>query len=631
MAATLNLRPKKVKGGLQLDLSNKGLASVPEEVFHVTDIQYLHLNNNRLTRIPEAIGRLQKLRRLDAFDNLLTSLPQSTISLMDLQELYVYNNKLTELPDGMDALQKLERLLVRDNKLEVLPQGVCILANLKMFDASRNKLSSFPSGVEKMQGLTKLCLSGNQLTEVPQGVCLLSNLEELSVGSNPIRRLPDDISHLGRLKTLDIVDCKLDEFPRQVLQLKALEELYAGQAKGKKFFVLPDEVGNLEHLSLLSLSKNRMRTLPSTMSRLKNLCKISLRHNEFETFPEVLCKLPELEMVDLRDNLITKLPTTLEKAAKLKDLDVSGNPLTYPPRNVCRQGTDAIMAFLKEEAEKENALLRKEFSRLSLLKVDPPQIKAIGRSLGLSDSAITYIQVRFPDDVLYQVLMTWREQEGTEATLDRLDSTLNKLGLHDLVDTSNQVSGRPGVDFESDELAGIPMRTPSTGKSVSSKHAGVSVDSRFPIVEFERLNAVSCLGDGGFSSAHRALHRDWGENVVFKRLLNRRTETSEQQLLYSEARKLKLASTSPYVISLLGVCLDPHFAIVMPYMENGSLAGLLRDVDVPWALRWRMAHEISLGMTFLHCQNPQILHCDLKAENVLLDEDFNMKLVLRML
>ncbi|XP_035665276.1 receptor-interacting serine/threonine-protein kinase 2-like [Branchiostoma floridae] len=64
----------------------------------------------------------------------------------------------------------------------------------------------------------------------------------------------------------------------------------------------------------------------------------------------------------------------------------------------------------------------------------------------------------------------------------------------------------------------------------------------------------------------------------------------------------------------------------MPYMENGSLAGLLWDVDVPWALRWRMAHEISLGMTFLHCQNPQILHCDLKAENVLLDGDFHVKI-----
>ncbi|XP_078583899.1 uncharacterized protein LOC144866412 [Branchiostoma floridae x Branchiostoma japonicum] len=625
MAAALNLRPKKVKGGLQLDLSNKGLASVPDEVFSITDLQYLHLNNNRLSRIPEAIGRLRKLRRFDAFDNLLTSLPQATISLMELEELYVYNNKLTELPDGMDVLQKLERFLVRDNKLEEIPAEICFLYNLKMFDASRNKLSSLPPGIEKMQSLTKLCLSGNQITEVPSGVCGLSNLEELSVGSNPIRRLPDDFSHLDRLKTLDIVDCQFDEFPRQVLQLKALEELYAGQAKGKKFFVLPDEAGGMEHLSLLSLSKNRLRTLPSTMSRLHKLRKISLRHNEFENFPEVLCKLPELEVVDVRDNLIASLPTTLEKAAKLKDLDVSGNPLTYPPRNVCRQGTDAIMAFLKEDAEKENALLRKEFSRLSLLKVDPPQIKAIGRSLGLTDSAIKYIKERFPDDVLYQVLMTWRDLEGAEATLDRLEATLNKLGLSELTETSDQVARHPRVELQTEEMAAVPARTVS-GRSSSSKYPGVSVDRRFPIVELDQLDNVSCLGDGGFSSVHRAFHRGWGETVAFKRLLNHRTDKSEQPLLYSEARRLKLASTSPYFISLLGVCLEPHLAIVMPYMENGSLAGLLRDVDVPWALRWGMAHEISLGMTFLHCQDPQILHCDLKAENVLLDDDFHVKI-----
>eukprot|EP00058_Branchiostoma_floridae_P003877 XP_002589365.1 hypothetical protein BRAFLDRAFT_77811 [Branchiostoma floridae] len=159
-----------------------------------------------------------------------------------------------------------------------------------------------------------------------------------------------------------------------------------------------------------------------------------------------------------------------------------------------------------------------------------------------------------------------------------------------------------------------------------SRYPSVTIDRRFPIVESGRLVEQSILGRGGFAYVKKARHRDWRQVVAVKCLLTREIEGSEQELLYSEARKLNLGSRSDHVISLLGVCLDPNFAIVMPYMENGSLAGLLRDVDVPWALRWRMAHEISLGMTFLHCQNPQILHCDLKAENVLLDGDFHVKI-----
>ncbi|XP_066264923.1 receptor-interacting serine/threonine-protein kinase 2-like [Branchiostoma lanceolatum] len=156
----------------------------------------------------------------------------------------------------------------------------------------------------------------------------------------------------------------------------------------------------------------------------------------------------------------------------------------------------------------------------------------------------------------------------------------------------------------------------------------VTDDDNFPVIEYERLDfpTESYLGHGGFAAVAKAHHRDWKQDVAVKRLLPQPTEGSERPLLYSEARKLNLGGRSTCIVSLLGVCLEPHFAIVMPYMENGSLAELLRDVDVPWALRWRMAHEISLGMTFLHCQNPQILHCDLKSENVLLDEDFHVKI-----
>ncbi|CAH1266933.1 ANKK1 [Branchiostoma lanceolatum] len=206
--------------------------------------------------------------------------------------------------------------------------------------------------------------------------------------------------------------------------------------------------------------------------------------------------------------------------------------------------------------------------------------------------------------------------------------------------TSRELGGHKSADSgaaggQSRELGG--HKSADCGASGGHKAADLlcrkslstTVHRSFPVIDFQRLDfpKESHLGTGGFGTVRKAYHRDFERDVAVKSLLTGQIHgSSEQDLLYSEARKLQLAGESPYVISLLGVCLEPHFAIVMPYMTNGCLAGLLRDVDVPGALRWRMAHEAAMGMVFLHSQKPQILHCDLKAENLLLDDNFHVKI-----
>ncbi|XP_023554842.1 receptor-interacting serine/threonine-protein kinase 2 [Octodon degus] len=65
-------------------------------------------------------------------------------------------------------------------------------------------------------------------------------------------------------------------------------------------------------------------------------------------------------------------------------------------------------------------------------------------------------------------------------------------------------------------------------------------------------------------------------------------------------------------------------------MPNGSLNELLHRKteypDVAWPLRFRILHEIALGVNYLHNMNPPLLHHDLKTQNILLDNEFHVKI-----
>ncbi|KAI8516500.1 hypothetical protein Bbelb_050810 [Branchiostoma belcheri] len=177
---------------------DRGLTSVPAEVFDNRDVECLDLSNNRLKSIPEEIGQLKKLQRLELYSNLLTQLPQAITTLPNLQVILLSHNKLETLPDGFSRLEQLHGLNIQNNVFK----------------------------------------------KIPEEVCSLLQLGYLGLGGNPLKCLPDKISQLTGLTRLDINDCQFDEFPRQVLQLKGLKELYMGKWAGEgKPALVPEDIG----------------------------------------------------------------------------------------------------------------------------------------------------------------------------------------------------------------------------------------------------------------------------------------------------------------------------------------------------------------------------------------------------
>uniref|UniRef100_A0A8C9ZE07 Protein kinase domain-containing protein n=1 Tax=Sander lucioperca TaxID=283035 RepID=A0A8C9ZE07_SANLU len=144
-------------------------------------------------------------------------------------------------------------------------------------------------------------------------------------------------------------------------------------------------------------------------------------------------------------------------------------------------------------------------------------------------------------------------------------------------------------------------------------------------IEDSSLEGWKLIGSGGFGQVYKARHRQWACDVAIK-LNTHRTNKS----LLREINMMQEAS-SPHVIRVRGVFKGQppksgwatQLGVVMELMERGSLEALIRPP--PWPLVFRLAHQVALGINFLHSLPRPVLHLDLKPQNVLLDDALNAK------
>ncbi|WRX29748.1 Protein kinase domain - like 10 [Theobroma cacao] len=90
-----------------------------------------------------------------------------------------------------------------------------------------------------------------------------------------------------------------------------------------------------------------------------------------------------------------------------------------------------------------------------------------------------------------------------------------------------------------------------------------------------------------------------------------------------------LLGTSANLVRLIGYCDEgEHRLLVYEFMQNGSLSSFLFGVLRPsWQQRLHIALGIAKGLTYLHEEcSIQIIHCDIKPQNILLDDSFTAKI-----
>ncbi|XXG65306.1 hypothetical protein AAC387_Pa05g3042 [Persea americana] len=129
------------------------------------------------------------------------------------------------------------------------------------------------------------------------------------------------------------------------------------------------------------------------------------------------------------------------------------------------------------------------------------------------------------------------------------------------------------------------------------------------------------LGKGGFGTVYRGILAKGGRVVAVKRL-DRVVEEGDREFR-TEMRAIG-RTHHRNLVRLHGFCVEgSHRLLVYEYMSNGSLANLLFSPDrrPNWNEKVSIAMDIARGILYLHeeCESP-IIHCDIKPQNILVDE-----------
>ncbi|GAB4849322.1 hypothetical protein Ancab_004123 [Ancistrocladus abbreviatus] len=143
------------------------------------------------------------------------------------------------------------------------------------------------------------------------------------------------------------------------------------------------------------------------------------------------------------------------------------------------------------------------------------------------------------------------------------------------------------------------------------------------------FSIINKIGEGGFGPVYKGVLPD-GKVVAIKQLSSKSKQGNRE---FVNEIGLISALQHPNLVKLHGFCIDgKELLLVYEYMENNSLARALfgaesHRLNLDWPTRKKICLGIARGLLYLHEESTlKIVHRDIKATNVLLDNDLNAKI-----
>jgi Leucine-rich repeat (LRR) protein len=628
------------------------------------------------------IGKLTELQHLDLSNNGISSLSDdmwelgSTLKYLNLSFNYISGT----LPDNIGNFGALESLDLSHNGFAgEVPRALGSITNLSFLNLAYNRfIGTIPSDILRCNNLVFIDLSNNLLNgSVPDDMGnALKSLKVLNLGGNRINgRLPN-ISDLVSLTYLNLSSNSIQgSIPSVFRDPLETIDLSNNQFEG----LIPN--ADLTTLVYLDVSMNKITgQFSDALDRYGSLKHLNLAFNEFSVarFPS-LGKFSGLEYLNMSNTSLTgQIPSDFSQLVSLKTLDLSRNYICGQIPDFSVEGLQNIDLSVNNLTGQIPEPLERKIPSMQKFNFSYNNLTVCGPHFSLDDFSTAFVGSRNDCPIAVNpVHVKNRESKRKRLglilamSLSAFCMVLGMVCLFLGLRKRNKPTEVKQVSFNKEEnsLSGpFSFQTDST-----TWVADVKLATSVPVIIFEKplvnftfsdlLAATSnfdrgtLLAEGRFGPVYRGFLQG-GIQVAVKVLVHGLTMTDQD----SERELERLGRIKhPNLVPLTGYCLagDQRIAIY-EYMENGNLHNLLHDLPLgvqsteDWSsdtweeddtgdnmrnvqitpegtTTWRFRHKIALGtaraLAFLHhgCI-PQIVHRDVKASSIYLDDSMEPRL-----
>lgn len=199
------------------------------------------------------------------------------------------------------------------------------------------------------------------------------------------------------------------------------------------------------------------------------------------------------------------------------------------------------------------------------------------------------------------------------------DQCKNTLGMHDLGKQTHDRLVRTNMKFKDHESLNSSFGSSANVIDPVMDDVG---DCEIP---WEHLVIGERIGLGSYGEVYRA---DWnGTEVAVKKFLDQDFSGDALDEFRREVRIMRRLRHDNVVTFMGAVTRPPNLSIVTEFLPRGSLYRIIhrRNCQIDEKRRIKMALDVAEGMNCLHLSTPTIVHRDLKSPNLLVDNNWNVK------